>query len=151
LDPRTNEQTGQLNALAADFQRSTADNLLNAHKGYQLTGHVEEAGHLVAGSFNYTSFSLDGRYYLPIGNSMVIASRVQAGSIQPAGGDQANIPFSKRYFLGGATSVRGWGRYELSPLSSGLPIGGDSLLAFSEELRTPLSGNLGGVVFLDAG
>ena len=33
------------------------------------------------------------------------------------------MPFSKKYFLGGATSVRGWGRYEVSPLSgSGLPI-----------------------------
>ena len=34
---------------------------------------------------------------------------------------------------------------------SGLPIGGDSLLAFSEELRATLRGNLGGVLFLDAG
>jgi outer membrane translocation and assembly module TamA len=47
--------------------------------------------------------------------------------------------------------VRGWGLYEISPLASGLPIGGDSMMAFSEELRSALVGNLGGVLFLDAG
>jgi len=34
---------------------------------------------------------------------------------------------------------------------SGLPIGGDSMLAFSAELRAMLSGNFGGVLFVDAG
>jgi outer membrane translocation and assembly module TamA len=48
--------------------------------------------------------------------------------------------------------MRGWGRYEVSPLSaSGLPLGGTTLLAFSSELRLVLKGNLGGVLFLDAG
>jgi outer membrane protein insertion porin family/translocation and assembly module TamA len=91
-----------------------------------------------------------------------LASRVQLGNIQPVAGDPRNVPFSKRYFLGGATSLRGWGRYEVSPLSvpdpncqtcppSGLPIGGDSTLSFSEELRVGLQGKLGAVLFLDAG
>jgi outer membrane protein insertion porin family len=54
--------------------------------------------------------------------------------------------------LGGATTIRGWGRYELSPLSaSGLPIGGNSLLAFSAEARAVLRGNFGGVAFIDGG
>jgi outer membrane translocation and assembly module TamA len=77
---------------------------------------------------------------------------VQAGNIRPVGFDEVNIPFGKKFFLGGATSIRGWGRYEVSPLSkSGLPVGGDSMFALSEELRASLRGNLGAVVFLDAG
>ena len=52
----------------------------------------------------------------------------------PAGDDPTQVPFAKKYFLGGATSVRGWGRYEVSPLGgSGLPIGGNSMFAFSAE------------------
>ena len=47
LDPTTREQNGTLNALGFDFQHSTADNLLNAHRGYQLALHAEEAGRLV--------------------------------------------------------------------------------------------------------
>ena len=81
----------------------------------------------------------------------MLASRLQIGNIRPVGDDPTNVPFSKKYFLGGATSIRGWGRYEVSPLASGLPIGGNSMLAFSEELRAVLHGNLGGVLFFDAG
>jgi outer membrane translocation and assembly module TamA len=94
---------------------------------------------------------------------VVFASRLQLGNIQPVGDDPVNVPFSKKYFLGGATSLRGWGRYEVSPLSvcaptsspcdneSGLPIGGNSMVSFSEELRAELRGKLGAVIFLDGG
>jgi outer membrane protein assembly complex protein YaeT len=153
LDPVTGKQDGTLNALGFDLQRSTADNLLNAHRGYQLAFHAEEAGRLVRGTFNYYAVSIDGRHYLPIGGDrVVLASRAQAGNIRPVGLEQFNVPFSKKYFLGGATSIRGWGRYEVSPLSSsGLPIGGDSMFSMSEELRAALRGNLGAVLFFDAG
>jgi outer membrane protein assembly factor BamA len=152
LDPRTGEQNGTLNALGIDFQRSTADNLLNAHRGYQIAFHAEEAGRLLPGTFNYYATSIDGRHYLPFGDKIVVASRVQVGNIRPVGLDQVNVPFAKKFFLGGATSIRGWGRYEVSPLSeSGLPIGGDSMFALSEEVRAVLRGNLGAVLFVDAG
>jgi len=82
----------------------------------------------------------------------VLANRFQFGNIHAMGGDPSQVPFSRRYFLGGATSLRGWGRYEVSPLgTSGQPLGGDSLMAISSEARVQLIGNLGGVLFLDAG
>jgi outer membrane protein assembly complex protein YaeT len=152
LDPRTGEQNGTLNAIGFDLQHSTADNILNAHRGYQIAFHTEQAGRLLPGSFKYFAISADGRHYLPISEKIVVASRVQIGSIDAPATDLTSVPFSKKYFLGGATSVRGWGRYEISPLSgSGLPIGGNSLFAFSEELRAVLRGNFGGVLFLDGG
>ena len=62
------------------------------------------------------------------------------------------MPFFKRYFLGGSTNLRGWGRYEVSPLTGvGLPIGGISFVNFSTELRVPLVGKLGAVAFIDGG
>ena len=151
LNPQTLEQNGTLTAAGFDIQHSTADNLLNAHKGYQVSFHAEDAGRVAGGTFDYFSVSGDARHYLPVGDSLVIASRMQFGNIRPAGNDDTNVPFAKRYFLGGATTIRGWGRYEVSPLSGGLPIGGDSMLLVSEELRTALHGNVGGVLFFDAG
>jgi outer membrane protein assembly complex protein YaeT len=152
LDPTTKEQNGSLNAIGADFQHSTADSPIDAHRGYQVALHAEQAVKIAAGNFSYSAMSADGRHYLPFGNRVVLASRLQFGNIRPAGGEAANVPFAKRYFLGGATSIRGWGRYEVSPLTeSGLPVGGDSMLAFSEELRAALRGKLGIVLFLDAG
>jgi outer membrane protein assembly complex protein YaeT len=153
LDPRTGEQNGTLNSIGFDIQHSTADNVLNAHRGYQIAFHAEEAGRLLPGTFNYYATSIDGRHYLPVVSDRVtLASRLQIGNIRPVGLNATNVPFSKLYFLGGATSVRGWGRFEISPLSAtGVPIGGDSMLAWSEELRAMLHGNLGGVLFMDAG
>lgn len=152
LDPTTDTQNGRLNAMGFDLQHSTADSVLNAHHGYQIALHAEQAGRFVPGTFNYYALAIDGRQYLPIGDSVVLASRLQLGSIRPVVDDRPNVPFSKKYFLGGATSLRGWGRYEIGPLSdSGLPIGGDSLLSFSEELRAELRGKLGAVLFLDGG
>jgi outer membrane protein insertion porin family len=151
LNPLTGEQNGTLNALGFDFQHSTADSVLNARRGIQIAVHLEEAGRVIPGTFNYYALSADGRHYLPIGRTLVVASRLQFGNIAPVGSDEENVPFSKRYFLGGATSIRGWGRYEVSPLADGFPVGGDSMLAWSEELRMNIRGNLGAVAFLDAG
>ena len=151
LDPVTGRQDGTLNALGFDLQHSTADSVLDAHRGYQIAVHTEQAGRIVPGTFNYYAASADGRHYLPLGDDLVVATRAQIGSINAVGTESINVPFAKKYFLGGSTSVRGWDRFEISPLSSGLPIGGDSMLALSAELRAALRGNLGGVVFIDAG
>jgi outer membrane protein assembly complex protein YaeT len=152
LNPETGRQDGTLNSLGFDFQRSTADNALNARKGYQVNFHVEEAGRILPGTFNYYAASADVRHYLPITERLVIATRVQLGDLEPVDDIQGNVPFAKKFFLGGATSVRGWGRYEISPLSeSGYPVGGNSLFAFTTEARASLTGSVGGVVFLDGG
>jgi outer membrane protein assembly complex protein YaeT len=151
LDPTTKEQSGTLNAVGGDFQHTTADSLLNAHHGYQVALHVESAGKLSPGSFHYYSVAGDVRHYLPVGDRFVFASRLQGGNIRPEGNEPANVPFGKKYFLGGATSIRGWGRYEVSPLVSGEPVGGNSMLAFTEELRAVVHGNFGAVAFLDGG
>ena len=152
LDPETASQNGYLTSVGFDFHRSTADNVLNARRGYVVTFHTEMAGGFLPGTFNYEAFSADGRHYLSVGDRLVIATRAQFGNIRPRDGRQANVPFSKKYFLGGATSIRGWGVYEVSPLSSeGLPVGGDSMLAGTVEARTVVSGKLGAVAFLDTG
>jgi outer membrane protein assembly complex protein YaeT len=151
LDPTTGQQNGTLNSLAFDLQRSTADNLLNPRRGYQIGVHTEDAGQQFGGTFDFTALTFDGRHYLPFGENVVLASRILVGNLRPAGLNPVNVPFSKKYFLGGATTIRGWGRFEVSPLSGGVPIGGDSMFLVSEEVRAPLRGKWGIVLFLDAG
>jgi outer membrane protein assembly complex protein YaeT len=151
LDPRTGQQNGTLNALGFDIQHSTADSLLDPHRGYQIAFHAEQAGRFLPGTFNYDAAAIDGRHYLPMSDRLVFATRVQVRSIVAVGNSDTNVPFAKKYFLGGATSIRGWGTYEVSPLSEGLPIGGNSLVEASAELRAVLHGNIGGVAFLDTG
>jgi outer membrane protein assembly complex protein YaeT len=152
LDPDTLEQRGTLNSIKLEAHHSTADRLLDAHKGYQATVSIEEAGRLLPGSFRFTQVSLDGRHYFPMGRRFTWANRAQLGNLAAPADDPTAVPFSRKFFLGGATSVRGWGRYELSPLSdSGLPIGGNSMFEFSSEARAMIRGNFGAVAFFDAG
>lgn len=152
LDAQTGKQEGSLSSIGVDLSHSTTDNVLNPRRGIQVSGHYEETGLVLPGTFDFRGISADARTYLPVGRHMVVASRLQFGNIWAQDGDLSEVPFSKKYFLGGATSIRGWGRYEISPLgSSGLPIGGNSLLAGSAELRVDLKGSLGGVLFVDAG
>ena len=73
------------------------------------------------------------------------------GSIVPTADNEANVPFYRRFFLGGSSSIRGWGRFDVSPLSDGFPIGGLSMLEGSAEVRVPLKGKFGAVAFFDFG
>lgn len=152
LDPRNGSTTGTLGAVAFDISRNTSNSVLDPRRGYEATLHLEDAGRLMWGTYRYFMMRTEGRHYLPIGQNLVWANRVDLGSIQPAGGDERNVPFHNRFFLGGATSVRGWGRFELSPLSTfGFPIGGLSMFEASTEARFPVWGKVGGVAFVDAG
>jgi len=152
LDPRTGEQDGTVSAVAFDIERNTADNVLNARRGYFLSGHVEQAGRWMWGNFNYFEVVGHGRHYLSLGRRLIVANRLRVGTIDPVGNLDDNVPFQKRYFLGGSTSLRGWGRFEVSPLSgAGLTIGGLSLIDGSVEVRMPVWGKVGLVGFFDYG
>src|SRR5580765_1551385 len=151
LNPDTNEQSGQLNSIKLQVHHSTADNLLNARKGYQLTLGIEEAGKILPGSFKFNQVTAEGRHYLPLGERFVIANRAQLGNIAAPADDPSAVPFSRKFFLGGSTSFRGWGRYELSPLVGGEPVGGNSMFEYTLEGRATIKGSFGAVAFLDTG
>ncbi|MEX1129940.1 MAG: BamA/TamA family outer membrane protein [Vicinamibacterales bacterium] len=152
LDPRFGAGRGQRSALILDASRNTTDNLLDAKRGYLAALHLEKAGTFLGGSWDYYELTGEGRFYQKIGETMVVAAQVRAGSIDAVGPPEDLVPFFKRYFLGGATNLRGWGRFEVAPLSgAGLPIGGHTFMNASAEVRVPVWSDLGGVLFFDAG
>jgi outer membrane protein assembly complex protein YaeT len=152
LDPRRGFAEGQRSALILDATRNTTGNLLDAKRGYMASLHLEKAGTFLGGSYDYYELTGEGRIYRNLGNIMVLAGQVRAGSIDAQGNPDVRVPFFKRYFLGGAGNLRGWGRFEVAPLSGfGLPIGGTTFMTFSTEARFPVWSKLGGVIFLDGG
>jgi outer membrane protein assembly complex protein YaeT len=153
LNPQTGAGHGRRSSLSFDGSRNTSDNVLDAKRGYVASLHLEQAGDVLGGDFNYREISGEARYYLAIANRAVVAVRARGGALDGTGATEADsVPFYKRYFMGGATNLRGWGRFDVSPLTEGgQPIGGYSFTVFSTELRVPIWGNLGGVLFLDGG
>ncbi len=153
LNPETGEGQGWLSSLTFDVSRGTGGtNQTSPRSGYVVNAHVEQAGQVFGGDFNYREVVLEGRGYLALGRRALFATRLRGGSIDGFGNQDANVPFFKRYFLGGASSLRGWGRFEVSPLTAeGNPIGGATLLDGSVELRMPIWHDFSGVAFVDVG
>ncbi|HEY2431972.1 MAG TPA: BamA/TamA family outer membrane protein [Vicinamibacterales bacterium] len=152
LDPLNGTASGWLSSLGYDLHRSTADSTVNAKHGYLFNAHLEHAGGTLGGDFDFTEAVLEGRFYTAIADKAVFAVRARGGSIGDIGSPtNLKVPFYRRYFLGGAQSLRGWGRFEVSPLVDGVTVGGHSMLESSAEVRAPLWGNLSAVAFVDAG
>jgi outer membrane protein assembly complex protein YaeT len=153
MNPETGVGKGILGAIDVDVARSTVADLLDRERGYAVSAHMERAGQWLPGDFDYTEYTAEARHYLPVGRLGVLATRARVGTLDGDGLNDLSVPFFKRYFLGGATSLRGWGRFEVAPLNAtGEPIGGHSMLETSAELRTPpLWKKIGMVVFMDAG
>ncbi len=148
-DPFVLQQDGVLSALRFDAVRETTVDAENPRSGYRTLLRVEKAGGWLPGVFEFRNFFTAASYYRAVGPA-TLAGRVQFGTIDAA--QESDIPFSRRYFLGGAETLRGWGRFEVSPLSpSGAPIGGRSIAVANGEMRFPVLRAVSGVAFVDAG
>jgi outer membrane protein assembly factor BamA len=151
LDSTTGTQKGVLSAVAIEVRHSTVTDSVDPHEGHVLLVQAERAGGWLAGTFDYYNVLGEGRYYTTTRRGLTFAQRIRYGSIGSREGPSA-VPYFRRYFLGGSNSLRGWGRYEVSPLSgSGLPIGGASLFEAGTEVRFPIASALSGAVFVDTG
>ena len=93
-----------------------------------------------------------GSIYQPLDDEhlYVLAARGRLATILAP--DLDSIPATRRLYSGGGGSVRGYAENYVGPLDSeNDPIGGRSALEMGVELRTRLFGDIGGVVFADAG
>ena len=105
LDPRTGKTRGTTGAIAFDINHNTTNNILDANRGYVLGAHVEEAGKWLWGTYNYWEVRGEARHYVRCAPVRVPTGSTWARSTRWGRG---GVPFFKRYFLGGATSIRGW-------------------------------------------
>lgn len=150
LDRLLGLEDGMLNAWSLDLDHRLLTDA--AAPARNLLLHIEQAGGWMPGTFEYFSVAGVARHYRRVlEGRVVLAGRVRAGTIDPMGGE-ARVPLLKRFFLGGSNEMRGWGTYELSPLSaSGEPVGGKSVLTATAEVRVPIFRRLRGAVFIEAG
>ncbi len=134
--------TGRFTSAALMDRR---DDPFNAATGWFSSVTIERVSEFESGA---DSIKLLGTlyYFWKIGPiTMASAVRVGGAYLDP-------LPFSERFYVGGADTVRGYPENGAGPLNLiGLPAGGNAQLILNEELRTPIFGRLKGVVFVDAG
>jgi outer membrane protein assembly factor BamA len=152
VDSLTGPQDGMLSAWSVDIGRGALTSVGAAPSGLVSTLHLEQAGGWMPGTFNYYNAIGEVRHYHPMHDGRItLAVQGRYGSISPMH-QESDIPLGKRFFLGGSGEMRGWSRFEVSPLSAaGDPIGGDSVLAATSEIRARLLPKLRGALFVEAG
>lgn len=139
------------------LRQDTVDSHIEPTRGGIITFSNQVAPTFLGSGLQYAQTVLEAKRYQALGESgFVVAGRVKFGLIQPMQ-TTFQIPIQKRFFSGGATSVRGYKLDYLGPRNpSGDPIGGDAVIEASIEGRFPLplpiyKNKIGGVVFMDAG
>ena len=107
--------------------------------------------------YTYGKIDLDIRRYLPVLHNDNLAMRFAVGLGLPFLSSTI-LPFEKRFYVGGANSIRAWRARDLGPGSykspgSGLIYdkSGDFKMEGSFEYRFPIAGFLKGAVFTDYG
>jgi len=100
----------------------------------------------------YLRLSTDVRRYIPLNERNIVAWKVQAGWAHPYGKADV-VPFDRRFYAGGANSIRAWRLRELGPGSAVFSsdtdslvvstdgnniLGGDIKLEMSAEMRTTI-------------
>ncbi len=127
------------------------DSDLKPRKGVLLRGKLDHSNNKLISDASYAKVELEGRYYVPLFDDTTLAMRLLVGGIEPYGGTDV-IPVNERFYAGGPGSVRGYLINRLGPLDSNdNPVGGNSLIEGSAELRFPIAGPIGGSVFVDFG
>ena len=124
--------TRWLSPVALSVNRDETDNVFSPAHGYRALVDVEWADAITGSDYSYLRTVADGSLYRPVDSRTVFATRFRAGYIRPGGfvgrlsdteGGRADIvPSEKRFYGGGANSLRGFAQSSLGPRSLSIPV-----------------------------
>jgi translocation and assembly module TamA len=139
----------EIAALPLQVEYDRSDDLLNPTRGYRLSLAPTPEFSLGEGARPYLEETFNATAYEPILKDIVLAGRLQLGSV--FGAPVQEIAPSQRFYAGGGGSVRGFAYQGVGPKDPvGDPIGGVSSTLLSLESRFRF-GDYGLVAFIDSG
>ena len=150
IDDAFGSNTFLLVSLPSRLDYDARDDKLEPTAGLRGTLDVEPLADVLGGTLamvakgelsSYRALTDDGR--------MVVAGRLAAGSI--VGASLSDIPATRRFFLGGGGSIRGFEYRSIGAMSGGTVVGGLSFWEASAEVRFRATDKIGIVPFIDAG
>ena len=166
LQPGVEQDPGllQITVLQPSIMRDERDNPFNPTRGVKAqVGSVNKiylrySSPALMSQVHYLQAIAESSWYygfvkLSDWGKLVFAQNFKVGHGQSLR-DTDTIPISRRFYLGGSTSIRGFKPNSISPTAvddTSLPIGGNFLVQSNTEFRVPLPKNLGILLFFDAG
>lgn len=151
LQLNENELKHNKSSITWGTQFVSTKNIFNPKQGSKINSNISYSGLGFNSQFHYYKIDFTFRKYFSLNQLVTLATKIKAGVMQTLMHDP-ETPIEDRYFAGGASSLRGWGRNDIYPFNmDGFAIGGNSLLEGSIEMRYPIYDILGGALFLDFG
>ncbi len=146
------EGTTDIGTVSPIIVRDSRDNPFNPTTGSVNSFKIDSSAGTATGSeVEFVKYILQSSWYLPVTKKVVWGLSARGGWAD-AYGKTKEIPISKRFFLGGRTTVRGFGLDSIGPKGAdGTPTGGDTYVNLNTEVRFPIYKSIGGLLFLDAG
>ncbi|MDR2401758.1 MAG: outer membrane protein assembly factor BamA [Deferribacteraceae bacterium] len=153
------EQAGRwsvLNTISTSLTLENLNNRLDPSDGYSLGGSVGYSGVFLGANEGLVEASVKAKYFKPLPYKFVFGVNFNIAQLWLTDEDEdGRLPISKRYFLGGINSVRGFGWRDISPLDEfGDPYGGNKMFLGNVELWRTLMDetmDIRGVIFFDIG
>lgn len=150
-DPEFQSQIKFISSIPVGVKYDSRDHPLSPTRGTYFRVELELSHSTLGSEVNFFRPVAEVRHILTLSGKWLLAGRAEAGYCKTLAGTDS-VPLIRRFYPGGADSVRGYPYQRLGPLDeNGRPLGGVAMLEGSVELRFPVWGDLGGVLFLDAG
>ena len=160
----------RLSTFSGAVSRDTRDDPLEPQRGTFAAADATIAGRAIGSEVGFSKAFLQGFVYKNLGKpNLVFAGGARLGiaraflRLAPATDENGHpivvpvrdLPASERFFTGGESTIRGYALDSVGVpetlTSSGFPKGGDAEILFNAELRLPIRGDIGGVLFVDGG
>ncbi len=169
-----NDRPYRLSSLIPSFFWDRRDDPVLSTRGWSALAQLQYAFPVLGTDGNFLKLFVQQTQYLGLHQFGNLAASLRLGGIEPFDSilDQdpelpeslpnANVFIAERFFGGGGTTHRAYGRDDLGIPGQTLirkpgeeeeyaSVGGNGLLLFNLEYRFPLFGPVGGTVFYDAG
>ncbi|MCF7808897.1 MAG: BamA/TamA family outer membrane protein [Candidatus Marinimicrobia bacterium] len=122
--------------------------------GFKLELEPGLVGYFLGGEHNYVQLQASVSTYWNLFGDVVFAHNLDL-AVRGQRDADAEIPYEKRFYLGGNSSIRGWDHRLLGPKvlheDQLVPVGGNFRYFTNFEIRFPVYSYLGGEVFFDLG
>ncbi|MBU61604.1 MAG: outer membrane protein assembly factor BamA [Opitutae bacterium] len=147
-----------ISKVGITLTRDTRDSILFPTEGSILSLRKEFAGGPFGGEAEYGRLELQGAQFFKTSETMeqVLSFVARAGTLGRYNGDDADVPFFEKFFLGGPYNLRGWDYRDAGPQNnvSGEakePTGGNSFAYLGAEYTFKIAQPLRLALFYDAG